>query len=88
MDKQDIQDQLDAWRTKLDELKLKAHLLKLEHRDTPDKVMGQLESAYGTAKDKFVELKDAGAVEAAGLGAGFTAAWSAFKEAYKSATDE
>ena len=87
MDKQDIQEQLDQWRTKLDELKLKAHLLKLEYRDKPDEVVARLEDAYGSAKTKFGEMKDAGAAEAAGLGAGFTAAWSAFKDAYNEATE-
>lgn len=88
MDKQDIQDQLDAWRTKLDELKLKAHLLKLEYRDKPDEVMTRLESAYDKAKEKFVSLKDAGQAEASGVAAGFSSAWTAFKDAYRDATEQ
>ena len=87
MDKEAIQAQLDQWRTKLDELKLKAHLLKMEHRDKPDEVMQKLESSYDSAKAKFGEWKDAGAAEAAGIGAGFTAAWDAFKNAYNDATE-
>ena len=87
MDKQDIQEQLDTWRGRLDELKLKAHLLKMEYRDKPDEVVEELEAAYGKAKGKFREWKDAGASEAEGIGAGFSAAWKAFKEAYKNATE-
>lgn len=88
MDKQDIQEQLDKWRTRLDELKLKAHLLKLEYRDKPDEVVEELEGAYDKAKAKFGEWSEAGQAEAAGIGAGFTAAWQAFKDAYKNATDD
>ena len=87
MDKQQVQEQLDAWRTKLDELKLQAHLLKMEHRDRPDEVMAKLESSFDTCKSKFAEWKDAGATEAAGIGAGFSAAWDAFKQAYDDATE-
>lgn len=88
MDKNDIQEKLDTWRTKLDELKLKAHLLKMEHRDKPDEILGELEDAYATCKRKFAEWKDAGTAEATGIGAGFTAAWSAFKKAYNDATED
>ena len=87
MDKQDIQEQLDAWRGKLDELRVKAHLLKMEYRDKPDEVLERLESAYDKAKAKFASWRDAGETEATGIAAGFTAAWTAFKDAYRDATE-
>lgn len=87
MDKQAMQEQLDSFRTKLDELRVKAHLLKLEYRDKPDEVVAQLEDAYGQAKTKFGEWTATAETEAQGVGAGFTAAWEAFKDAYKNATE-
>ena len=87
MDKQEIQEQLDAWRGKLDELKLKASLLKMEYRDKPDEVVEQLESAYDKAKGKFADWRKAGEAEASGVAAGFKSAWAAFKDAYRDATE-
>ena len=88
VDKQEIQAQLDSWRTRLDELKVKGHLLKMEYRDKQDEVVGQIETAYAAAKEKFHELKDAGEDQADKLGSGFTAAWDAFKQAYDGATED
>ena len=87
-DQDKMQAQLDAWRTKLDELKVKGHLLKMEYRDKQDETVEGIESAYEAAKAKFNELTAAGGEEASKLGAGFTAAWASFKSAYKGATEE
>ncbi len=86
-DTQKIQEQMDEWRTKLDELRVQGGLLKMEFRDKKDEVCDQIEAAYSEAKQKFDEMKDAGEAEADKLGAGFKAAWSAFKQAYDGATD-
>ena len=83
-----IQAQLDEWRTKLDELKVKGHLLKMELRDKQGEVVEDMESAYAQAKAKFLEMKAAGETEADKLGAGFSAAWDAFKKAYDDATED
>ena len=39
-------------------------------------------------KAKFLELKDSGAEEAGRIGAGFGAAWDAFRKAYDDATED
>lgn len=87
-DQDKMQAQMDAWRTKLDELKVKGHLLKMEYRDKQDETVAEIESAYEAAKAKFNELTAAGGEEAAKLGAGFSAAWASFKSAYEGATEE
>ena len=87
-DKAKIEEQLDAWRTKIDELRVKASLLKMEYRDKPLEAQEQIEQAYESAKAKFLELKDAGGEEAAKLGAGFAAAWAAFKDKYDGMTED
>ena len=84
---QEMEEQLDRWRAKLDELKLKAHLLGMEYRDTHDEVVEGLEKAYDAAKEKLVELKDATSEEAGQLKSAFRAAWGAFREAYGKATE-
>jgi len=86
--KAEAQAQLDTWRTKLDLLKVKGHLLKLEYRDKQDETIEEIERAYEAAKAKFNELSAAGGEEASKLGAGFTAAWASFKGAYNGATEE
>ena len=87
-DKAKIEEQLDAWRTKLDELRVKASLLKMEYRDRQDETVEEVEKHYANAKAKFIELKDAGTAEAGKLGAGFVAAWDAFKQAYDGVTED
>ena len=88
MDQQDIQNQIDAFRTKLDELKVQGHLLKMEHRDKQDEVVNGIETAWFEAKEKFEAMKAAGETEATQLGEGFNAAWAAFKQAYNNAAEE
>ena len=83
-----IQAQFDEWRTKLDELKVRGHLLKMELRDKQGEVVADMEDAYAAAKSKFLEMKAAGESEADKLEAGFTAAWDAFKKAYDNATED
>ena len=85
---QKIQEQLDEWRAKLDQLRVKGSLLKMELRDKHGDVVDDVEAAYDVAKAKFLELKAAGATEADKVGAGFGAAWTAFKKAYSDATDK
>jgi hypothetical protein len=79
---------LAAWRTKLDELKVKGYLLKMEYRDKQGETVADVEKAYEAAKSKFDELTAAGGEEASKLGAGFSAAWDSFKSAYKGVTEE
>ena len=75
------------FQTKLDELKVKGHLLKLEYRDKQGEVVDGIQATYTEAKEKYEAMKNAGESEAEQLGQGFSAAWSAFKEAYHGATE-
>lgn len=83
MDKHEIQSQLDAFRTKLDELKVQGSLLKMEYRDKHPETVSRMENAFAAARDKFDALKTASAEEAAKIGAGFDAAWASFKSAWQ-----
>ena len=82
------QEQLDKMRQKLDELRVKGHLLKMELRDNSDEVLEGMESAYGVAKAKFQEFAAASENEADKLGGAFKAAWQAFTKAYDDATED
>ena len=81
-----FQAQMDEWRTRLEELKVKGSLLKMELRDQKDEVIGDLDTAYNGAKAKLGEWADATGEQADKLGAGFESAWAAFKDAYSDAT--
>lgn len=87
-DQEKIQAQLDEWRGKLDMLRVKGSLLKMEYRDKQSETVEEIEAAYAAAKAKFLEMKASGEVEAGKLGSGFTAAWGAFKKAYDGVTEE
>ena len=87
IDEAQVKEQLEAWRQKLDTLRLKAHLFKMEYRDKPLEAQEQLEQAYGRAKAKFHELKEAGSDEASRVGESFRAAWDAFRKRYDDMTD-
>lgn len=86
--KDKYQEQIDAMRQKLDELRLKGHLLKMELRDNQDEVVEGLEKAFDVAKAKFSEFADASEKEADKLGGAFQAAWTAFKKSYDEATKD
>ncbi|MHC4953544.1 MAG: sll1863 family stress response protein [Planctomycetota bacterium] len=83
-----FQEQLDEWQGKLDQLKVRGNLFKMEYRDKQDEVFSSISSAYDDAKSKFADWTEAGAAEADRVGTGFKAAWSAFKDAYKNATED
>ena len=83
-----FQAQMEEWRTRLDELKVKGSLLKMELRDQKEEVVGNLDSAYNGAKAKLGEWADATGEQAEALGAGFESAWEAFKDAYSNATQK
>lgn len=87
-DTQKTQAQLDQWRTKLDVLKVKGHLFKMESKEKQDEALAAIESAYGKAKAKFEEMSAATGEEAGKIGSGFSAAWGAFKDAYAGATKD
>ena len=81
-----VQRQLDEWRTKLDTLRVKAHLFKLEYQDKPQEAQEHLEHAFAEAKAKFAEFQKASGHEASRIGASFHAAWEAFRDKYESMT--
>ena len=87
-DQAQIEAELAGWRTKLDTLRVRANLLKMEYRDQHDEVVEKLESAYEDAKTRFADFAAATDEEVTNLKAGFTSAWSAFKEAYDGHTED
>jgi hypothetical protein len=80
-------EEIQEWRTRLDELRVRGHLLRMELRDKKDDVLDDMDHAYAEAKVRFEKLKDSAETEQEGLSAGFQAAWKAFKKAYDDATE-
>lgn len=96
-DNEQIETELNEWRGKLDMLKVKGNLLKMEFRDKKDDVLEALESALDTAKGTYEKVKDSdqaqAALGAAKAGAGHvksaaSAALAALHKAYHEHVDE
>ena len=83
-----FQAQMDEWQGKLDQLKVRGNLFKMEYRDKQDEAFNSIRSTYDDAKDKFNDWSEAGAAEADRVGTGFKAAWQAFQDAYNNATED
>jgi len=81
-----LAEELKKGKARLDELRLRGELLKMELRDKKDDTLTSLDRAYGEAKVKFEKMREAAGEERERLGAGCQAAWEAFQKAYKDAT--
>jgi len=75
--------ELKAWREKLEQLKLKASLGKLELREKGSELMDRLSAAYDKSSDRLRELKKAGQSEFGALKDASEAAWREFLETYR-----
>jgi hypothetical protein len=88
----DIGDKLKAeladWKTKLEGLRVKASLGKMELRDKERELAEKFEPAYTQAMKKLAELRDDAGDEAKALRAGLEAGWGELRRAYTAARDE
>jgi hypothetical protein len=79
-----LRKELDGWRTRLEELRVKASLGKLELRDKEREAFERFEGAYETAMRKLGEARDEADDRATALRAGVEAGWKELRATYKS----
>lgn len=77
--------ELDAWRTRLEELRVKANLGKMELRDRERALLEEFQPAYDGAMKKLGELKDSAGDEAKAVRAGLEAGWKELRKSYEAA---
>ncbi len=79
-----LEKELAEWRQKLDELRVKANLGKMELRDRERKLMEDFQPAFDKAMARVGELKDSAGAEAKALRAGIEAGWRELRKTYES----
>lgn len=79
-----FQKELTEWRTKLDELRVRASLGKLELRDKEREWMDRFEPAFRTAMQKLSDVKDEADDRSVALRAGIEAGWKELRATYRS----
>ncbi len=84
--KDEVQAGLDSMRLHIDELRVKAKLLKLELRDKQGDVVEDIEKAYGVAKEKLSAFGDATEETADSAAASLKGAWETLKQKIHEAT--
>jgi hypothetical protein len=77
-----LQKELAEWRTRLEELRVKASLGKLELRDKERELMERFEPAYKDALKRAAELKDQADDRAKAMRAGIEAGWKELRATY------
>ena len=79
-----LEKELADWRTRLDELRVKASLGKMELRDREKKLLDEFQPAYEIAMKKLGEAKDLAGSEAKAMKAGLEAGWKELRKTYES----
>ena len=74
--------ELAEWRTKLEELRVKASLGRLELRDKERELMERFEPACQAALKRASELKDQAGDQAGAMRAGLEAGWKQLRATY------
>jgi len=85
--KDEVKEGLEKLRPHLDELRVKAELLKMELRDKSGPVMDDIEDAYGVAKEKLKELGEASEDTADSAAESLKGAWKTLKQKIHDATE-
>lgn len=80
----EIKKEMGTWGVKLQELRVKADLSRMEVRDLVNKA----ETRFRTVRDGVANAADKGAAQADSAVAGVKAAWTSFKEAYQAAIEK
>ena len=84
--KDQVKASLDKIRPHIDELRVKAHLLRMELRDKQDDVVDDIEDAYKVTKTKLKEYLAAGEETADEAGQSLKSAWERLKKKIHDAT--
>ena len=82
-----LQKEMGEWRKKLDELRVKASLGKLELRDKERELMERFEPACQEALKRASELKDQADEHAVAMRAGLEAGWKELRATYTAVRD-
>ena len=81
---EEIKKEMGGWETKLQELRVKANLSKMEVRDLVNKA----ETKFRAVREGIANAASRGAMQAESTVAGVKAAWTSFKDAYKAALEK
>ena len=81
-----VQQGLDTARQHIDEMRVKANLLKLELRDKQGDVVDDIEAAYNVTKEKLVEFGNATEETADSAAESLKSAWASLKQKIHDAT--
>jgi len=79
-----LEKELADWRTRLDGLRVKASLGKMELRDRERVLLDGFQPAYEKAMEKLGEAKDFAGSEAKAVKAGLEAGWKELRKTYES----
>ena len=80
--------ELADWRAKLEGLRVKANLGKMELRDKERELADKFEPAYTQAMKKLGEWSESAGDEAKAMKAGLEAGWRELRKTYSAARDE
>ena len=84
--KDQVQEGLNTAKQHIDEMRVKANLLKLELRDKHGDVMNDIEQAYEVTKEKLVEFGNATEETADSAAESLKGAWADLKQKIHDAT--
>jgi predicted nucleic acid-binding Zn-ribbon protein len=79
-----LEKELADWRTRLDALRVKASLGKMELRDREKQLLEDFQPAYEAAMSKLGEAKDFAESEAKAVKSGLEAGWKELRKTYDS----
>ena len=82
-DVEELKGELDRWRARYDELRLKANLGKMELRDKLGEMEERFEPAYRTATDRLGKAIEEGKGEARTLAESLKAGWEAVRKTHR-----
>ena len=83
-----LQDELDGMRVRLDELRVKGSLGKLELRDKLTEFKDALEPSYQKAKSTLSDLSRSGAEESKAIAKSLVAGWDELRRTHKQLSEE
>lgn len=83
-----FQDELETMRARLDELRVKGNLGKMELRDKLVEFKGALEPAYQKAKSTLGDLSRSGAEESKTMAKSLVAGWDELRKTHKQLSEE
>lgn len=79
-----LEKELADWRAKLDQLRVKASLGRMELRDRERELLDEFQPAYERAMHKLGELRGAAGEEVKAVRAGLEAGWKELRATYES----